>query len=133
MSRSELTIDEQGEGSNLEAYLLQSEESNEETDSLVKSAFQVLKKRQCPPPKQYFFPISNKQTKLSKTPPSPCKVCSSLKHWDRECPYWEQYFERLKKKMVQVVSLQVSEGISLVEVYHAAYQALSQEAIITDN
>ncbi len=70
----------------------------EQLEETLKSAFQVLKKQQKPAPKQYFFPISNKETKLDTLLPLSCKVCSSPQHWDKECPYWDQYLEKLKKK-----------------------------------
>lgn len=94
-------------------------------DSLLHLAYQILKKRQRPLPKQYFFPMSSKDTKLGKPPPSPCKVCGGPKHWDRECPYWDQYIEKMRKKTAQIVALQIREDASPEEAYHAAYQALA--------
>lgn len=104
-------------------YDLLEEECQEEnpSDSLLKSAYQVLKKRQRPLPKQYFFPISNKETKLSR-PPLPCKVCSSPKHWDKECPYWEKYLEKVKKKTTQMAAiLQLKEDTKPEDAYHTVY------------
>ena len=41
-------------------------------------------------PASYFHPVDD--SVVSKTlPPSPCKVCGSAKHWDRECPHWDNY------------------------------------------
>ncbi|KAK0430000.1 hypothetical protein EV421DRAFT_1744636 [Armillaria borealis] len=78
-------------------------------EELIKSAFQVLKTRQRPLPKKYFFPISNKETKLEKLPPSSCKVCSSPKHWDKECPYWEKYLEKLKNRSAWLATLHLDK------------------------
>ncbi|KAK0435501.1 hypothetical protein EV421DRAFT_1740160 [Armillaria borealis] len=44
-------------------------EAQEYLEDLLKSAYQVLKTRQRPPPKQYYFPISHKEMKLVKLPP----------------------------------------------------------------
>ncbi|KAK0445267.1 uncharacterized protein EV420DRAFT_1648405 [Desarmillaria tabescens] len=97
-------------------------------DSLLRSAFQVIKKHQRPPPKLFFFPVSQKETKLGKPPLSPCKVCSSPKHWDRECLYWEQYLEWAKKKTALLTSLELDDDVDLEEVYCAAYQVLIYES-----
>ncbi len=102
-------------------------EVQEYSGDLLKSAYQVLKTRQRPPPKQYYFPISHKETKLVKLPPSLCKVCSSPKHWDKECPHWEAYLEQLKRKTALIASLQVSEESHPEDAYHIAYQVLMDE------
>ncbi|PBK79372.1 hypothetical protein ARMGADRAFT_1093210 [Armillaria gallica] len=106
----------------LEDFLIDGDEESDPLESLVRSAYQVLKKRQRPAPKQYFFPVSDKETKLGKAPPSLCKVCSSPRHWDKECPYWERYLKHLKKKSAQVASLQLGKDMSPVEAYQTAYQ-----------
>lgn len=85
--------DEQEGYKYLDNSFSESVEEWDHSDSLVRSAFQVLKKRQRPPPKQYYFPISDKETKLGKAPPLPCKVCSSPRHCDKECPHWEMYLK----------------------------------------
>ncbi|SJL06612.1 uncharacterized protein ARMOST_09954 [Armillaria ostoyae] len=102
-------------------------DDSDPSESLLRSAYQVLKKRQRPLPKQYFFLMSSKDTKLGKAPPSPCKVCGSPKHWDRECPHWEQYIEKMRKKTAQLAALQISADADPEEAYHAAYQALASD------
>ncbi len=94
------------------------EEAQEYSKDWLKSAFQVLKTRQCPPPKQYYFPVSHKETKLGKLPPSPCKVCSSPKHCDKECPHWDAYLKQLKRKTTLILSLQVNDESNLEDAYH---------------
>ncbi|SJL03600.1 uncharacterized protein ARMOST_06957 [Armillaria ostoyae] len=109
--------------------LLETVDSDEELEgSLLRSVYQVLKKRQRPPPKKYFFPVSHQETKLGKPPPSPCKVCSSPKHWDRECPHWDKYLKKVKARNVQIAALQVPPETSPDEAYQAAYQAVVLEA-----
>ena len=81
-----------------EAFLgqLSREECTQEITSdpeVMKEAFQVLKKRQRPPPKG-GYPYSRNDhvtTKMGRLPPSPCKVCGSNNHWDKECPDWSFY------------------------------------------
>ncbi len=114
------------DGVQIKDYLLGNEEEADPTESLVQSAYQVLKKQQRPAPKQYYFLISNKETTLRKAPPSPCKVCSSPHHWDKECPFWNKYLKHLKRKLVQLASLQVGEDTSPTEAYQTAYQVLTQ-------
>ncbi len=91
------------------------------SESLLRSAYQVLKKRQRPLPKQYFFAMSNKETKLGKPPPSPCKVWGSPKHWDRECPHWDQYTEKMRKKTAQLAALQIDADADPDKAYHGGY------------
>ncbi|KAI0038711.1 hypothetical protein FA95DRAFT_1505166 [Auriscalpium vulgare] len=46
-----------------------------------------------PPPAGYLFPKAD--YKVSReAPPSPCKVCGSAKHWDKECPHWGAWSTR---------------------------------------
>ncbi len=117
----------EGEGIDLYKILGESVEDSDLSGSLLKSAYQVLKRRQRPLPKQYYFPMSNKETKLGKPPPSPCKVCSSAKHWDKECPYWDQYLDKMRKKTAQIAALQISADADPEDAYHAAYQTLVVE------
>lgn len=67
-------------------------------DFLLKEAYQILKQRQRAPPKGgYPFPKNDHiMTKLGHTPPSPCKVCGSKNHWDKECPDWNTFLETWK-------------------------------------
>ncbi|KAK0429928.1 hypothetical protein EV421DRAFT_1913707 [Armillaria borealis] len=93
------------------------ENNDDQSKLLLKSAFQNLKKKQCPLPKQYYFLMSDKETQLGQPPPSPCKVCRSPKHWDKKCPYWDKYLERIKKKNTQLASLQLEEMTSPQNAY----------------
>lgn len=34
---------------------------------------------------------------MGRPPPSPCKVCGSANHWDKECPDWNVYLESRKR------------------------------------
>lgn len=71
--------------------------SNE--DEILAKVFQVLKKRQRPPPPGgYMFPKNDHvTTKMGRLPPSPCKCCGSSNHWDKECPDYAVCQERLAK------------------------------------
>ncbi|KAJ7162011.1 hypothetical protein C8R46DRAFT_1222145 [Mycena filopes] len=78
----------------------------EEGEATIQQAYQVLKKRQRPPPKG-GYPFSRNDhvtTKMGKAPPSPCKVCSSPNHWDRECPDWNVYIEKQKRGVLIVAT-----------------------------
>ncbi|KAK0435942.1 uncharacterized protein EV420DRAFT_1487736 [Desarmillaria tabescens] len=114
------------ESSKVTAYEEDFHENNL-SELLLKSALQILKKRQCPPPKQYYFPMSDKETNLDCPPPSPCKVCRSPKHWDKECPYWEKYLERVKKRNAQLATLQLEDSASPQDMYQTAFQVLTSD------
>ena len=68
-------------------------------DSLLKEVYQVLKRTQRPPPKGgYPFPKNDHiTTKMGRAPLSPCKVCGSKNHWDKECSDWDAYLESRKR------------------------------------
>lgn len=101
-------------------------------EELIKSAYQVLKTRQRPPPKKYFFLISNKETKLEKLPPSFCKVCSSPKHWDKKYPYWEKYLEKVKSRSAWLAALHLDESMDPQNAYQSVYQALADQTNSND-
>ncbi|KAI0038571.1 hypothetical protein FA95DRAFT_1469554, partial [Auriscalpium vulgare] len=44
-------------------------------------------------PGGYLFPKADYKVS-TEAPPSPCKVCGSAKHWDKECPHWGAYSPR---------------------------------------
>ncbi|KAF8185077.1 hypothetical protein K438DRAFT_1452286, partial [Mycena galopus ATCC 62051] len=83
---------------------------SQDGDETIKVVFQTLKKRQRPPPKGgYPFPKhDNVLTRMGRALPSPCKVCGSARHWDRECPDWNVYSEKVKRGLL-VVSSEASE------------------------
>jgi hypothetical protein len=95
-----------------------------EGQATVRQVYQTFKKRQRPPPKGgYPFSKNNHvTTKIGRTPPSPCKVCSSANHWDKECPDWNVYIEKQKRGVLITVSDPVSEELGMM--YHSAYCVL---------
>jgi hypothetical protein len=96
----------------------------EDGASTMKQVYQVLKKQQRPPPKG-GYPFSRNDhvtTKMGKAPPSPCKVCGSPNHWDRECPDWNVYIERQKRGVLTVATSPESDEAELL--YHSAYCVL---------
>ncbi|KAJ6465892.1 hypothetical protein C8R47DRAFT_1224212 [Mycena vitilis] len=101
-------------------------------DVTVRQAFQILKRKQRPPPKGGYKFAKNDHvtTKMGKAPPSPCKVCGSANHWDRECPDWDTYLERQRRGALLVSRDEASDEAELI--YHSAYSVL-REHRITDS
>jgi hypothetical protein len=87
----------------------------------LKQAYQVLKRRQRAPPKGGYPFAKNDHvtTKMGKAPPSPCKVCGSANHWDRECPDWSVYLEKQKRGVLIITSDPANSEANLI--YHSAY------------
>ncbi|KAJ7264720.1 hypothetical protein C8J57DRAFT_1230490 [Mycena rebaudengoi] len=56
---------------------------------------------------------------MGKKPPSPCKVCGSNNHWDRECPDWNVYLECTKRNIMVVIETPEQEELDMF--YHSAY------------
>ncbi|KAJ7165295.1 hypothetical protein C8R46DRAFT_1220425 [Mycena filopes] len=92
-------------------------------DETIRQVYQILKKRQRAPPKGgYPFPKNDHvTTKMGKAPPSPCKVCGSPNHWDKECPDWNVYLEKQRRGALLVMSAQDEETEMI---YHNAYVVL---------
>ncbi|KIK05316.1 hypothetical protein K443DRAFT_91526, partial [Laccaria amethystina LaAM-08-1] len=84
-----------------ETYSAQSaiHESLAKDAEILTEVFQVLKKRQRPPPPGGYMFSKNDHvtTKMGRLPPSPCKCCGSNNHWDKECPDWAVYLEKTAK------------------------------------
>jgi hypothetical protein len=102
--------------------------SGDGTETL-RQVYQTFKKRQRPPPKGgYPFPKNDHvTTRMGKAPPSPCKVCGSANHWDRECPDWDVYIERQKRGALMVTMDAIGEESELL--YHSTYMVLMDDRI----
>ena len=120
-----------------EAFLgqLDREECLQEITSdpeIMKEAFQVLKKRQRPPPKG-GYPYSKNDhvtTKMGRLPPSPCKVCGSANHWDKECPDWSFYKAKQQKTAYRI---ETNEEEELEGYYSSVYSILVAERLTSEN
>ena len=120
-----------------EAFLgqLSREECTQEITSdpeVMKEAFQVLKKRQRPPPKG-GYPYSKNDhvtTKMGRLPPSPCKVCGSNNHWDKECPNWSFYEA---KQLKAAYRIETNEDEDLENYYSSVYSVLVMERLTTED
>jgi hypothetical protein len=90
----------------------------------IRSVYQTLARRQRPPPKggYPFKKNDHVTTKMGRDPPSPCKVCGSSKHWDKECPDWNVYLEKQRRGVLLVNSSAASDEAELL--YHSAYLVL---------
>jgi hypothetical protein len=100
------------------------EEAGEEGEVTLKQVYQTLKKRQRPPPKGGYPFAKNDHvtTKMGRAPPSPCKVCGSANHWDKECPDWNVYIEKQKRGVLISTTSPASDETELL--YHSAYCVL---------
>lgn len=58
--------------------------------------------------------------------PSPCKVCGSANHWDKECPDWNVYFEKTNHS-VNVAEIWSED--ELEKAYATAYSVLLNEKL----
>jgi hypothetical protein len=103
----------------------------EEEDPTIKNVYQVLARRQRPPPKggYPFKKNDHVTTKMGKEPPSPCKVCGSSRHWDKECPDWNIYLEKQRRGVLLISSGSASDEAELL--YHSAFIVLMDECITT--
>ncbi|KAJ7601918.1 hypothetical protein DFH06DRAFT_1351843 [Mycena polygramma] len=95
----------------------------------MRQVYNTFKKRQRPPPKGGYKFARNDHvtTKMGRAPPSPCKVCGSPNHWDKECPDWEVYLEKVKRG---VLRSELSRGDEEMEMmYHSAYYVLMEDRV----
>lgn len=93
----------------------------------IKSVYQTLARRQRPPPKggYPFKKNDHVTTKMGRDPPSPCKVCGSAKHWDKECPDWNVYLEKQRRGALLVNSSSAGDEAELL--YHSTYLVLMDD------
>ncbi len=109
-----------------EAPSSQSREEEEKEVRLNRKNFQW------PPPKGRY-PYKQDDlvtTKLSHEPLSLCKLCSSLKHWDREDPHWPEYVAKMKQRQVNcnvMHTMSKEEEPDPYKVYEAEYTGLVQQ------
>jgi hypothetical protein len=116
-----------GEGETVASSIVESNVSGAGEVEILKQAFQLFKQWQRDPPAgRYPFAKNNHvMTKMSWVPPSPCKVCGSSNHWDRECPDWDTYLVTTKKS-AKFISNDEEE---LASYYGSAYQILHNQRI----
>jgi hypothetical protein len=92
-------------------------------------AYQVLQRRQRPLPEGGYPFAKNDHvtTKMGRLLPSPCKVCGSKNHWDKECSDWTTYLERQRKhaKLVTTSEEDQAEGM-----YQSAFSVMMNQRII---
>lgn len=103
---------------------------SDSTAEVLRQAFQLLKKRQRPPP-EGGYPFQKNDhvtTKLGRLPPSPCKVCGSNNHWDKECPDWDTYISRQPQKRANLTQ-KTQQGEDLDRAYSSAYISLRSDRI----
>jgi len=99
---------------------------------VLKEAFQVLKETQQPLPKG-GYPYSKNDhitTKMGRLPPSPCKVCGSNNHWDKECPDWSIYKAKQQKAAYRI---EMNEEEDLESYYSSIYSILVTERLMSEN
>ncbi|KAI5887377.1 uncharacterized protein SCHCODRAFT_01051240, partial [Schizophyllum commune H4-8] len=90
-------------------------------DELFAVAYNVaVAKSKNSAPQTYAFPPRDSIVSR-KPPPSPCRACGSRKHWNRDCPHWQQFLLQQKKEGFLVNS--DPEGD---RAYNAAYSVVSQ-------
>ncbi|KZV98063.1 hypothetical protein EXIGLDRAFT_607371, partial [Exidia glandulosa HHB12029] len=91
--------------------------------ALVYSVYVLLASRsrtRAPPKDGYPFPLSDKVSETE--PPSACKVCGSLRHWDKECGHYHEYETRRKQGVLYVDSERHPDDAPL---YNALYPAFA--------
>ncbi|KAI0040552.1 hypothetical protein FA95DRAFT_1479383, partial [Auriscalpium vulgare] len=106
-----------------------SKAADEVNPEVLAQAFATLAKRQRAPPKGgYPFPKADGTKSLLRPPPSPCKLCGSKHHWDRECPHWPTY---AKKKEVNFLSagLETERSPEEEPMYHNLYESYLMQSI----
>jgi hypothetical protein len=122
-------ITEVPEESEMMAHLAEEGRDAEDGAETLKQVFQMLKRRQRPPPKGgYPFPKHDDvMTRMGRVPPSPCKVCGSANHWDRECPDWAVYSEKIRRGLLVLSTGPTEEETGML--YHSAYLVLMNERL----
>ncbi|KAF7986132.1 hypothetical protein HWV62_38486 [Athelia sp. TMB] len=96
-------------------------------DTILHQAFAVMKKDP-PPSRRGPFPFAQRDkvnTSMAKPPHWPCKACGSKNHWDRECPHWDVYKEKIKHAKL----VEKEDSPEENTVYSQVYQAMRAQYI----
>ncbi|EJD43118.1 hypothetical protein AURDEDRAFT_126032 [Auricularia subglabra TFB-10046 SS5] len=96
------------------------------SDSVFNMAHVLLTNgsKQRPPPVN-GYPFKLQSTVVSKVaPPSPCKVCGSAAHWDRECEHYPQYVLCKQQSNVMYAS---DRPAAEERIYDTVYAAIANE------
>lgn len=123
-------VEEETNSSNEAGNPLDSEKTSLEGDeSTMKEVYATFQRRQRPPPPggYPFAKNDHVMTKMRRPPPSPCKVCGSKNHWDRECPDWNVYLEKQNRGALLVNASPEEEETGLL--YHSAYIVMLNERV----
>ncbi|EJD39623.1 hypothetical protein AURDEDRAFT_70953, partial [Auricularia subglabra TFB-10046 SS5] len=76
-----------------------------------------------PPPDGYKFKESSVVSK--RLPPSPCKVCGSPNHWDKECEHFTAYLEKRRRGALVAYDCAPEEETLYEAVYAAIHKNTS--------
>ncbi|KAF7968769.1 hypothetical protein HWV62_29370 [Athelia sp. TMB] len=96
-------------------------------EAIIHQAF-ISMRREPPPSRRGPFPFSRRDevnTSMPKLPAWPCKACGSKNHWDRECPHWDVYREKVK----HAKWVEKEDSTEESSVYSQVYQALKTQVI----
>ena len=102
------------------------------TQDILKEAYQALGIRQRPPPKDgYPYPKNDHvTTKMGRLPPSPCKTCGSKNHWDKECPDWA--ISQVKLGKTALLNEATDEDTETEMMYQSAFSVLISERLASE-
>ena len=67
---------------------------------------------------------------MGRLPPSPCKVCGSNNHWDKECPDWDVYQAKQEKSAYRI---ELNEEEDLERYYSSVYSVLVAERLAKEH
>ncbi|EJD50196.1 hypothetical protein AURDEDRAFT_58590, partial [Auricularia subglabra TFB-10046 SS5] len=93
-----------------------------QTAALAQTVYAYLGAKTRPQPSSYSFPRSDVVSK--RMPPSPCKVCGSPKHWDKECGHYQSYLTR----RAQNALIATEHGEVEEKMYENVYSIYSNES-----
>jgi hypothetical protein len=66
-------------------------------DDVMAEVHATLRKNPPSEPKKYLWPKRDDiKSATGKPPPYGCRQCGSTKHWNRECPYFDLYEQKMK-------------------------------------
>ncbi|TFY80999.1 hypothetical protein EWM64_g3018 [Hericium alpestre] len=99
-------------------------------DPVIASAYASLQQRtrtRLPPKEGYKFPKEDSTVSKVRLPPSPCKVCGSNNHWDKECPRYQEWVKlrEVRRSEWQSFDRDEPDGVK----YESVYQAFLSEKI----
>lgn len=116
------------------------EENTEEVlpndPAITHQAFAVMKRGDPPPSRRGPFPFEKQDqvhTSIGRLPAWPCRACGSSNHWDRECPMWDRFQNKIKSAKWAEKEDSEEDGHLYTQVYQSYLAQIDESMYVSSD